>query len=166
MSRFRYPRSLDDSQVLPHIGAQFREVHRLHGAGDPRALFPEGSSALRPAPWPRAPRSKVRQSYNKEIVAQELRSPASLKEVDPRQLHATQPSIRHEALAHYMEDDFNRSGIPYADKANIGNKFPLVYEREDGINMLLSGHHRAAAALLKGEPLRARRVQGPWGDPR
>jgi hypothetical protein len=41
-----------------------------------------------------------------------------------------------------------------------------VYHREDDDqDLLLSGHHRAGAALLRGEPLKARLFQGGWGPP-
>lgn len=135
-------------------------VSELYGSNDPDKLFHGGSTAV--TPWPKAGRRKDRDDYDKTLVRNELSGPPHLEDVDPRILSATQGGLQRPALMHYMGLDHRQTSEPYADKGNAGNKYPFVYKREDGTNMILSGHHRATAALLKGEPLRARVVSGPW----
>lgn len=135
-------------------------------------LFPEGSAEKRTAPWEGMSRTKADQDYDSEVVKDALRHPPQPVDIDPRGVRATQPSITKGGVKYYAEDEtYRETGETYADKANVGNKFPMVYQREGkdgrpGENLLLSGHHRAAAALVKGEPLRAIIVRGPWGPPR
>ncbi|MCB0984345.1 MAG: ParB N-terminal domain-containing protein, partial [Ilumatobacter sp.] len=50
------------------------------------------------------------------------------------------------------------TGRPSADVAEEHNRFPVVVRNRAGRSLVLSGHHRAAAALLAGRPLRARVV--------
>jgi hypothetical protein len=142
---------------------QFAEADRLYGANDVEAMF--GGSLIRSAPWQRAPRRKSQAPYDKRLVHEELSRPpeaANFADVDPRRLLATQPSVTRGGVAYYMSPQFHQTGRTFADQGNVGNAHPFVYNR-DGQDMLLSGHHRAAAALLQGRPLRARRVEGSWG---
>jgi hypothetical protein len=127
------------------------------------SLFPEGSSSIRTAPWQSASRRKANQDYDPDVARHLLRNPPSLSEVDPRTLRATQPMIHRPGVEHYMGSEYGETGRTFADNDKVGNKFPLVYKREDGQSLILSGHHRAAAALAKGEPLRAIVGEGPWG---
>jgi hypothetical protein len=129
-------------------------------------LFPEGASPVRTAPWQGASRRKSNQDYDPDVARHLLHGPPTLSEVDPRTLRATQPMIHRPGVEHYMGSEYGETGHTFADNDKIGNKFPLVYQREDGQNLILSGHHRAAAALAKGEPLRAIVGQGPWGPAR
>jgi hypothetical protein len=49
----------------------------------------------------------------------------------------------------------------------LGNDVPRIYHRiDDDRHIILTGHHRAAAALVKGEPLHAMVIHGGWGKPR
>lgn len=140
---------------------QFSQAHRLYGSGDVDALFNE--SPMTAAPFPAAGRVKSRKDYDPDVVKGVLTNPDHpLEDVDPRTLHSTQPNVTRAGVQHYM----GGATTPYADQHNVGNTHPVVYDREDGTSLLLSGHHRAAAALLQGRPLRARRVAGPWGPPR
>jgi len=59
-----------------------------------------------------------------------------------------------------MSDEYEQTGETYADKDNIGNQMPVVYNKSNGQNVLLSGHHRAQAALLQGRQFDARQVYG------
>jgi hypothetical protein len=143
---------------------------QFYGKGS-EALFPEGSFDVRPAPWPSASKERHRKDWDSDAVRSLLREPPELSEVDPRELHASQRSITRQGLNYYMADDYRKTGETYADKGREANRFPVVYKREPGKtgrpeNVILTGHHRAAAALAKGEPLRARIVEGPWGKPR
>lgn len=143
---------------------------RRWGSKDLETVFPnDAPKAI--VPLPAAARSKKRESYDKDLVTQRLTSamtgPEDLKEYDPRTLHATQPMVTRAGVAHYLNtDQFEQHGETFADRGNVGNRHPFVYEREDGQNLLLSGHHRGIAAILKGENLRARSVKGPWGKER
>jgi hypothetical protein len=60
---------------------------------------------------------------------------------------------------------FHEQGTTYADHHDPGNADPVVLVRErDGAHLLLAGHHRATAALLRGVPLLARVVGGTPND--
>lgn len=161
---FNYPKSMDDEGVDEYTREQFRKVHEAYGTGDVSRLGLQGVAPA-PAPWPRAGRRKHQRDYDQDLVRQALEGPQELTDVDPRHLHSTQPSITKGGVEYYMGDEYEQTGATFADQGNAGNRFPVVYERE-GVNMLLSGHHRASAALLKGRPLAARKVVGPWGPER
>jgi len=148
-------------------------VNALHGSGESgfRQLFPgEQSSAL--TPWSGVGGLKHRAPYEQSKVSAALREPASnLVEVDPRNLRATQPEITRPGVDYYMGQEHRRTGETFADRMSPGNRYPVVYSRthpETGNveNMILSGHHRAAAALLQGRQLHARYIQGGYGEER
>ena len=81
-----------------------------------------------------------------------------LQEVDPRPLVATQGFVTHGGMHHYLTDT---TGELYDQNYSVSNQFPAVFEdAETGDRRILTGHHRATAALLKGEPLMARLVRG------
>lgn len=139
--------------------------HPLWGKGI-EALFPKGSGPVTPAPWPRARRSKKLKDYDANAVSAARRE-GKLEEIDPRDLRSTQPSVTAPGVRHYMNGD---AGL-YSDADKSSNQYPIVYERTgpDGVveRMLLSGHHRATAALLKGEKLKGVIVaRGGFGGPR
>lgn len=88
---------------------------------------------------------------------------APVEEVDPRGLRASQRALTTSGLEHY----FNHSGSDFADlydkTRGPSNLLPLVYRSTDAgypHDILLSGHHRATTALLRGQQLRARVVRG------
>lgn len=133
---------------------------RAHGSGQIDALFPDGAPTTT-APWLSYNR---RRGYDQSAVTAALSRPPGtqdLQEYDPRTLKSSQPGVTRAGVAYYMGSQYETTGTTYADQGNVGNRHPVVYEREDGSErILLSGHHRATAALLKGQPLRARRVRG------
>ena len=138
----------------------------LYGKGETE-LFPEGSSDRTTVPFPRAGRSKRRGDYDKAAVSAAITaSETSL--VDPRQLSASQPMVTKPGVQHYMSDDYTKTGAVFADADQAGNKTPVVYVRSGTRTeaVILSGHHRATAALLRGEPLEAIVVEGGWGEKR
>lgn len=139
---------------------------RLWGQGK-GALFHEESGPTTPAPFPRAGRSKRRHDYEKPAVKEAIESGVP-QPVDPRKLSSTQPSVTRGGVEHYMGDEYKRTGETFADQSNPGNKFPVVYVRqtEPPEALLLSGHHRATAALLRGEQLDAIVTGGDWGERR
>ena len=135
-------------------------LDEFFGSNNVDALF--GDSPITSTPFPRAGRLKHRKDYDKARVTAVLKDPNyPLTEIDPRTLSATQESIIRDGVEHYMKSD-----KLYADEHNAGNTHPVVYRREGGENLILSGTHRATSALLKGQQFRARVVDGPWGEER
>lgn len=139
-------------------------AYGAYGAKDPEHLF--GNSPRTTAPWPRAGRRKDQDEYDPEIVRQALSGPRELEMVDPRTLHSTQPSITRQGVDYYLGPEYKETGRTFADQGNPGNRHPVVYDREDGQSLLLSGHHRGAAALLSAEEFGVIRTAGPWGPRR
>ena len=130
----------------------------LYGnVGHPDEYF-QGAST-RPVPWPQQDRRKDLKDYDHEAVKKVLQAPPVLEDVDPRNLKASQGSIVRSALTHYT-DQQPGDDETFADKGNAGNRHPVVYEHDNGDQVILSGHHRAAKALFAGHPLRARIVRG------
>jgi hypothetical protein len=169
-------------------------------------MFPQEASTA-PTPWPTAHRYRDTRPYDEERVRQTLMAPPQLQEIDPRNLHSTQPSITRSGVEYYSNppmraireqytsafprstadptgvatagaSSYQLTGRTYEETkgmgTNEGNRFPVIYRREadpraysnEPQNLILSGHHRAAAALAAGRPLRARIVEGPWGAKR
>lgn len=75
--------------------------------------------------------------------------------MDPRELTGTQDGLQGAALSHYLSDDYRKGGHLFDKSRGADNDIPTVvgFQRR---KFLMTGHHRAAAALLKGEPLQAR----------
>lgn len=118
-------------------------------------------ASTRPTPWPQAARHKHLHDYDKDAVGAMLRKPPVLEDVDPRVLHSTQPSIVRAAAQHYLTDEHAKTGKTYEAGHNVGNSHPVVFiDTATGEHRILSGHHRATAALFQGRPLRARVVRG------
>jgi hypothetical protein len=141
---------------------------RAAGSGSLDRLFPDGAP-ITSAPWSQAGKRRDRQDYNPDVVRAALLHPQGhqMVDVDLKTLSATQPSVTRSAVQHYLEHpDYEETGTTYADQNNAGNRRPVLYAREDGTNLLLSGHHRATASLIKGSQFRAIQLEGPWGPPR
>lgn len=147
----------------------WEHLNHLYGSGEEgfRQMFPgQQSDAL--VPWHQAGGIRNRGPWEPEKVRRALTEPQDLVHVDPRRLTATQPRLVRAAVEHYMTPEYRRGGDLFADRANPGNRYPVVYARthpETGSveNLILSGHHRAAASLLGGQFLRARFVEGGFG---
>jgi hypothetical protein len=131
--------------------------HLLHSlfAGAPRT----------PVPWPRSGRLKHAPNIDPALVNSVLSSPAVLVEVDPRSLHANQPWLLAEHVAYYLTDTWWRTGRTARDQWAVMNRFPLVLPDHRNRLTIVAGHHRAAAAMLRGEPLMARVAPGSWDVP-
>lgn len=115
-------------------------------------------------PWERATMGTRSRPipYEKGLVHAELERPirsANVREFDPRHVLGSQPSIVAHITRHYLEG--GRNAPIHSDQENVGNQMPFVYvHRNTGELRLLTGHHRASAALLRGEPLVARYTIG------
>lgn len=114
----------------------------LYGAGDIDALFHGGVITV--VPWKQAGGRQGEPLYDEDKVNEAVRNPV-LRDTDPRHLTATQGMVTYAGVKHYMDND-----TLYKDEHKAGNQHPLVYHRGDE-SMLLSGHHRAVKALLRGE---------------
>jgi hypothetical protein len=157
-----------DWEGIAHLSNQFHPYHRaarLFGTGQTGVdkLFSGGLETT--TPWQKAGRQKktgLLLPGEQEAVSEEIRrTPPVLRDIDPRALHSTQPSIVQHHLNHYMGTRYDVTGETSADTDNPGNRFPIILHRPGrGQNVILSGHHRATAALLKGRPLRALYVEG------
>lgn len=124
-------------------------------------LFPMFKGAARiPAPWPVHARLKSTPKFDHDTVAQVLASPAVLTQIDPGELAANQPWILAEHVAYYLGDTWLLTGRTSADRGEPMNRFPLVLPDYLGRLTIVAGHHRAAAARLRGEQLLARVAPG------
>lgn len=92
---------------------------------------------------------------------QAIREDQPTEKVDPRNLVATQDHLVRSTVRGYVSDP----NTVQHDTHQSGNKRPVVYDR-NGTHLILSGHHRAAAALLRGEQFDAVVVHGGFGDER
>ncbi|MFM8267796.1 MAG: hypothetical protein ACKOA2_07230 [Ilumatobacteraceae bacterium] len=129
----------------------------LWGCGDLDAVF--GPDALTtPCPWPRARRGRGALFSTHSCTNETLLGLAVLDEVDPRTVQATQPSVLRHHAAYYLTGRWEMTGITSADNGQPTNRFPLVADDLRGGLVLLSGHHRALAALVRGTPLLCRRL--------
>jgi hypothetical protein len=137
-----------------------KDPHKVYGQINHVDEYFQGH-ATRPTPWREQSRSTKLQDYDHEAVKKVLREKPVLEDVDPRILKSSQPSITRAGVSHYLSDgDHAKTGRTFADHGNVGNAHPVVYVHDNGDHVLLSGHHRAAAALFEGRPLRARIVRG------
>jgi hypothetical protein len=152
--RFQYPKTPEEAKGSSHEAA-----HRLHGVGSVEPLFHESLKTT--APWPRAGRTKENpRGYDPARVESAVANPsAHIREMDPRHLHSTQPSVTHSGVSYYMGEEYRKTGRTFADMNQAGNRWPVVYTDVQGRNKLLSGHHRATAALLRGEQFRAIHIE-------
>jgi hypothetical protein len=127
-------------------------------------MFPSNAPST-PAPFPSVGKHKHLQAYDKGLVEAAVAN-GEVSQIDPRTLHATQPSVTQDGVRHYLQ---NPDAV-YADADQAGNQVPVIYRRAEGNgrvrNLILSGTHRAAAALAAGRPLSAIIVDGGWGPPR
>ncbi|MCC5952036.1 MAG: hypothetical protein JJU45_08060 [Acidimicrobiia bacterium] len=89
------------------------------------------------------------------VAAALLRGSPFVADIDPRRLTATQPWVLRHHVTYYLTPTWHTTGLTSADRATLSNRYPLVAAVDDRL-ILLGGHHRAMAALLAGQPLRAR----------
>lgn len=142
-------------------------LHRALGSRDLDTLFGEAPTTT--VPWPSASRNKYRATIDHGVFWRAFADPdrSRLAEVDPCALFANQPAITRAGVAYYLHDPaYHRTGTTYADMDKPINRLVLIYRRDDGQNIIVTGHHRSAAALLAGRPVLALPIDGPWGPPR
>lgn len=98
--------------------------------------------------------------FDNEAVAKAIRGGATPVGFDPRELHGTQKGAPNKAALDYYLKQGDDYRTPFADEGHAGNHVPVVYTDRSGKNLILSGHHRARAALLQGRQFMARHVTG------
>lgn len=108
------------------------------------------------APWPRAAKPKHGRLYPGDELARGLSGPQHVQPVDPRTLSATQPWVTAAGIDYYLCDEYERTGRTYADHQSAVNRLPVIWEASGGRRLILTGHHRSAAALIQGRPVLAR----------
>lgn len=147
--------------------AKDKDVHALYGVGKdmgtlavfgrPYAYTPQG----KPRTYEFSPTARLflpgGESSRREVPQDATHGYRSweLHDLDPRELLGTQGGMQSGALNHYLSDKYRETGETHDKSAGPSNDRPVVvgFMRK---KYLLTGHHRAAAAILKGEPLTAR----------
>lgn len=159
---------------------RFFEFHNAVRQHRPEALFGSGEAGLEalfhtaewegggtvlqprlttPVPWERADDYSVMRRLDPKVRGSWPQ--ATMQDVDPRGLRASQRALQSGGVEHYFhgqgdEQLFDKTRGP-------SNLHPIVYRSTDPSyphDIILSGHHRAASALLHGQQLRALVVQG------
>jgi hypothetical protein len=155
--------------MRPEAHARLEALYGTHEEGLER-LF-AGGKELGAPPHPKWEfKSKQGVKYSKRDVHEAIqRQPPELGDIDPRSLHSSQRGLTRGGVQHYMNDpSYEELGETYADAHSIGNRYPVILARQEAgnvtRNVLLSGHHRATKALLRGEDLRGIIVPGQEGD--
>lgn len=148
------------------------DLHDLWGSGERGmdSIFPDGIAKVN-SPFRTAGRRKDVEDVEWDKVRDAIQNPEKhMDDIDPRDLKGTQPSVTRQAADHYMKNDYRKNPGTFADQGNPGNTHPFVYSRHgpgDRVDhILLSGHHRALADLLKGRKTRAIHIHGGWGPAR
>lgn len=141
---------------------QRARARQLYGSKDMEGLFP-GQIPKVMAPWPSSNKRTLFTPRLHAGIEKELGKPATadrLVDIDPRILSAGQPHIVRAGVEHYLGNAYRERGETFEGGHNVGNQFPFVVTKPHPTfgheHVLLAGHHRAAAALLRGERLRTR----------
>ncbi len=130
-------------------------LDRLWGCGDLDQLFAGGADRTA-TPWRQAGRPKNESRFDHDAVVSMLNQPVNLVEFDPREVWAHQPGIVRHHVRYYTTGQWEVSGHTSADHFKEANRFPVIVPDYRGRPLILSGHHRTAAALIEGRPVRAR----------
>lgn len=125
-------------------------------------MFPNGrDDAL--TPWPTAVGSKTtgKLGYSAAAVNMDTVRDAPLEDVDVSggNVRATQSRILRQHVAYYGGPQYQETGETSADQGKEGNRFPVIYRKKSGEDIIVSGHHRSAAALLAKKPVKAKVIR-------
>jgi len=161
--------SYGEYQTHPNQWVRTNGLWRTGEAGLTKLFGREdGMANSTSVPFPHQARTSNRLAYfdHAAIAASINDRDNHLALLDPRTLMGGQPSITHRGVEYYMGDEYERTGRTYADYSS-GNAIPTVYEARHPQfghleRTIMGGHHRATAALLKGEPLLAVHVKAPY----
>ena len=109
-------------------------------------------------PWPDAPTLRTMpKGYDPAFIADRFAN-VELSPIDPASLHGTQPWILRQHVEYYLSGEYERTGLTSADRNQPLNWRPVIYQRRDGRRLIVSGHHRSAAALLMRRAVWARLI--------
>ena len=125
------------------------------GCGDLDLCFK--GAAKTTVPWPSAGRRKGEPRTPVATVQHLLMAPPRLHEVDPRTLYASQPWVLRTHTGYYLTGEWELTGRTSADMHSSTNRYPTFAERS-GQLVIITGHHRSLAALIRGQPVLARIV--------
>lgn len=130
------------------------------GANNVDHMFPHGALTTS-VPWAPAGPTRTHRAYDVRAVTEAVNNPQQFKPelLDPRGLRATQPGLQRAATKYYLDNP--NPARTFADPDHVGNQTPVAFHNEmTGHTAILSGHHRAAAALLRGDQFNAIVVSG------
>jgi hypothetical protein len=144
-----------ENMIYKSVDREQLERHSDHYARGIDSLFSEGGVGVTTVPFKSASRRKDQPLYDREAVERTLAAPVQLERFDPRTLHATQPNVTREGVEYYLSGtetarSYRATGRTFADQDQPGNRHPVIYEQPNGQLVILSGHHRATAALVEG----------------
>jgi len=125
------------------------------GCGDLDLCFKGAAKTI--VPWPSAGRRKEEPRTPVATVQHLLTAPPRLHEVDPRTLYASQPWVLRTHTGYYLTGEWELTGRTSADMHSSANRYPTFAERS-GQLVIITGHHRSLAALIRGQPVLARIV--------
>ena len=125
------------------------------GCGDLDRCFKGAAKTI--VPWPSAGRRKGEPRTPVATVEHLLTAPPRLHEVDPRTLYASQPWVLRTHAGYYLTGEWELTGRTSADMHSSANRYPTFAERR-GQLVIITGHHRSLAALIRGQPVLARIV--------
>ena len=164
-------REYDRSRAVVDYGSDREEMrrHRDTFAKGVKSVFPDGASDVAPVPFQAAATVDGEDLIDQAVVDNYLSQPVRLSNFDPRSLYATEPTVTRQGVEHYLEksggrprDSYAMTGALYGDADEAGNQHPVIYRNPQTEELVIvSGHHRAAAALVEG-----RNLSGIFVDPR
>lgn len=129
-------------------------AHNLYGKNAWRPMFGDAPTAM--APWRGTNLGPGARERAKKIAKVVANPGPHVQALDPRELQSTQPSVSRAGVAYYLHStEYRDHGHTFADQDQPGNQTPVVWKKKNGQHVILSGHHRAAADLLRGRPFRA-----------
>lgn len=131
-------------------------AEQIWGCGDLGLLF--GPGAVGTTPWPRGDKTKKGPTYDREQIRALLSQPVDLEELDPRALRCSQSGLVRHHVDYYGTGRWELTGRTSADHLVELNRFPVIVRAESGYDVIVSGHHRSAAALIAGRTVLARRA--------
>ena len=134
----------------PHHPEAAAHLQTLFGCHRLLKLFGQSDTAA--CPWPTAD-----VSIPQEIIDTVVASPDDVNEVDPRLLFATRPTLNRKRAEYYLSDAWETTGRTAADPLAAQNRTPIVITDALGRLVIVTGHHRALAALIRGRTLRCLR---------
>lgn len=147
--------------------AKEKDVHALHGVGAdmgmlaafgrPHAFGSDG----KPSTYTFSPTTRLflpgSSSARRSIPQDATHGFRSwpIQQFAAHELVGTQDGLQSGALSHYLSDKYAETKETYDKSRGEDNDIPVVvgFMRN---KYLMTGHHRAAAALFKGEPLETR----------